>query len=321
MSITLSTRQPLPAAPGKTGGAGPISVAAPADDNNQSTGLAALRKDNRNTWLLFIAASAAVVVGWHGRGENYLTAESGIGYWLGIIGGSLMLLLLIYPLRKRCRWLQLIGPVKHWFRAHMFMGLAGPVCILYHCNFQFGSTNSNVALISMLMVAGSGLVGRFLYTKIHYGLYGHKANLIELCSDTRLARSRLNMVFLMAPGVRHDLLRLDKAVTQPAEGFIKSTLRLPFYVVATRWARWKSRFVLLRVYRVAARRYHWSSSERRQHYKEARQYIADYLALIRRVAEFTFYERLFALWHVLHLPLFFMLLMAGVGHVVAVHMY
>jgi hypothetical protein len=33
------------------------------------------------------------------------------------------------------------------------------------------------------------------------------------------------------------------------------------------------------------------------------------------------YEGLFSLWHVLHLPLFFMLLIAGITHVVAVNVY
>ena len=41
----------------------------------------------------------------------------------------------------------------------------------------------------------------------------------------------------------------------------------------------------------------------------------------RRVAELASYERLFSLWHVLHLPLFFMLLVAGIVHVIAVHVY
>jgi len=42
---------------------------------------------------------------------------------------------------------------------------------------------------------------------------------------------------------------------------------------------------------------------------------------VRRVAELATYERLFSLWHLLHLPLFFMLLVAGVVHIVAVHVY
>ena len=55
--------------------------------------------------------------------------------------------------------------------------------------------------------------------------------------------------------------------------------------------------------------------------KAVRRYIARRLEATRRVAEFESYERLFSLWHVLHLPLFFMLLVAGIVHVIAVHVY
>jgi hypothetical protein len=50
-------------------------------------------------------------------------------------------------------------------------------------------------------------------------------------------------------------------------------------------------------------------------------YIDDRLSATRRVVEFSSFERLFSLWHALHMPLFLMLLIAGVVHVVAVHVY
>jgi len=45
------------------------------------------------------------------------------------------------------------------------------------------------------------------------------------------------------------------------------------------------------------------------------------LESIRKIAEFHFYERLFSLWHHLHFPLFLMLIVSGIVHVIAVHMY
>jgi len=39
------------------------------------------------------------------------------------------------------------------------------------------------------------------------------------------------------------------------------------------------------------------------------------------VAEFEGYERLFSLWHALHIPLIFMLIIAAVIHVIAVNVY
>jgi len=52
-----------------------------------------------------------------------------------------------------------------------------------------------------------------------------------------------------------------------------------------------------------------------------REYIASHLRQVRRVAEFVAYQRLFALWHVVHRPFFAILVIAVVIHVIAVHRY
>ena len=55
--------------------------------------------------------------------------------------------------------------------------------------------------------------------------------------------------------------------------------------------------------------------------RTADDYIDKRLAATRRVAEFEWYERLFSLWHALHIPLIFMLIIAAVIHVIAVNVY
>ena len=40
-----------------------------------------------------------------------------------------------------------------------------------------------------------------------------------------------------------------------------------------------------------------------------------------RVAQFSLYERLFALWHILHLPIFFLMVLSALVHIFAVHVY
>jgi hypothetical protein len=42
---------------------------------------------------------------------------------------------------------------------------------------------------------------------------------------------------------------------------------------------------------------------------------------VQKAAAFGVSERLFSLWHVLHIPLFFVLVVAAIIHVVAVHFY
>ena len=164
--------QPPPAAAKRT--AAP-AVASPIEPEPQQ------RKGLLSTGrLFFVLVCALLYLGWSTQTERYINPNRGVGYALGIIGGSLMLLLLVYSLRKRWSWLSFLGSTPAWFRFHMVLGIAGPLCILYHSNFGTGATNSNVALFCMLTVAGSGVIGRYLYTRIHARLDGGQTNLSEL---------------------------------------------------------------------------------------------------------------------------------------------
>ena len=155
---------------------------------------------------LYILLALAILAGYLLRDISFITPESGLGYWLGIIGGSMMLALLLYPLRKRLRFLHIMGPTRHWFRMHMAFGLVGPLLILYHCNFQLGSVNSKVALYCMLLVAGSGIVGRHFYARIHRGLYGRKTSLRDLQQDLAVSNEKSHGLATLMPEL---VARLD----------------------------------------------------------------------------------------------------------------
>lgn len=273
------------------------------------------------TVLFFLFVAAVIAVGWYLRGEEFLVAESGTGYALGIVGGSMMLLLLLYPVRKKARFMRNLGAIKYWFRAHMLLGVIGPVLVLYHCNFSIGSTNSSVVLYATLIVAGSGLVGRYIYTKIHYGLYGRQLTLRELQEDLNLKKSSLVFVMQYAPKLRERLLAFDDAALKSRESFVSSFARFLAMSVRGRWTHLALLIGLRRVLKVVAKRYEWSDLERRRRSKAARKHISIHMNSALRIAEFNVYERFMSLWHLLHFPLFIMLVIAGVVHILAVHMY
>jgi hypothetical protein len=271
-----------------------------------------LRPSHVGLWLTLLAVVAGFLV----PTEYYLTPQDGYGYWLGIVGGSLMLALLVYPLRKRVPALAVLGSVRFWFRTHMVLGILGPLAILYHANFSLGATNSNVALVCMLLVAGSGLVGRYLYARIHHGLYGRKATLRELSGDVESLRNHSGAL-KMIPGLMNEVEQAEQRIAEPAPFVIRPVL------AALREQRETRRIIRLvrNTVAMAATRSAVLHQERERFTSAATGYVASRLRAARRVAEFEASERLFAIWHVLHMPLFVVLVIVGVVHVIAVHVY
>mgnify|MGYP006879616248 FL=1 len=74
------------------------------------------------------------------------------------------------------------------------MGVAAPILILYHSNFSLGSLNATIALSCMLIVSASGVVGRFLYVRVHRDMSGRQAearSMIEIASAQRLTLQQM----------------------------------------------------------------------------------------------------------------------------------
>ena len=217
---------------------------------------------------------------------------------LGIIGGSMMLTLLLYPVRKHVRLFRQLAPVRYWFRIHMLLGVAGPVLILYHANFGLGAINSNVALICMLIVSGSGLFGRFFYSRIHEGLYGQKIEFGDL-------RKSLEDIHAHIETVSAETGRMMRTLEQQAIQPKNLLLAVPRML----WFR-------MRVFNARRR----ANSILKSH-NQFSQELDQYFDKLVRLAHFSVYERLFSLWHVFHIPLFFLLVISGIVHVIAVHIY
>jgi hypothetical protein len=251
--------------------------------------------------MFCLACLALVLWGVHVREENYVSADFGLGYALGFVGLGSMLLLLLYSLRKRLGAIAGWGPLRHWFGVHMLLGILGPLAILFHANFRLGSLNSSVALVCMLVVATSGVVGRLIYPKIHHGLYGRRASLRELQQAAATQRDALGGALGGSAQLARELTAFETFATRDTAGAFSALLR---------FARlgWRAR----RLRQIA-------SPQLRS--DPMRRALAEYVDAARRVAEFSVYERLFALWHAFHLPFCFLLFTAATVHVIAAHMY
>src|SRR5512139_1944304 len=129
-------------------------------------------------WIMFLLVVTFILAsGFYISSLKLYKAGDAIGHNMGWVGGFIMLTLFLYPLRKRVGFMRNMGVLPAWFKWHMVFGILGPALIMFHSTFHIGSVNAGVALICMLLVSGSGIFGRFFYTKIHHGLYGRQASL------------------------------------------------------------------------------------------------------------------------------------------------
>lgn len=260
-------------------------------------------------WLLFLTLTSAIY--WIARSGLY-TPGSDIGYNLGLIGGVMMLALLGYPLRKRLGWLSSAGRVSKWFSVHMVLGVAGPSLILLHCTLQWRSLNAAIAFWCMVIVASSGLLGRYLYRHLHQGLYGRQLTLTEVRIDaaTSLGKTRERLRAEGADDLRAILdAFLRKSAVVEARGW-KRPLSLALLGLHARRAQYRL---------IAGTR----DSRGGPPYpsQETVDIAVDCIRSVQRSAQFLPYERLFMLWHVLHVPLVLLLVLSVIAHIIAVHMY
>jgi hypothetical protein len=271
--------------------------------------------------LIFVGAGLVLIIGSLLPVAHYMSPKSGLGYAIGIVGGVLILSQLLYAVRKRVRSLSFLGSVPKWFQTHMILGIVGPVCILLHCGFSLGATNSNIALFSMLTVSGSGIFGRYFYSKIHHGLYGRKATLAELQDRAQDLRERATKI-LMMPELVNLLEDEERRLLAVADWGPARMLFAPG-AIAYNYSSGRSR---LRRYvraaiRVTAARHKAVAKQSDRFERVAFDYVSRRMKVTREVVEFRIYEKLFSVWHVLHMPLFLMLIAAGIVHVISVHVY
>jgi hypothetical protein len=258
----------------------------------------------------------ALFIGWRINEEGHLAAESGIGYWLGIVGSLAMLALLLYPLRKRFGHARWLGSTSTWFRMHMMLGMIGPALILVHCNFRAGSLNSTVALVAMLLVAGSGIAGRYLYGRIHMGLYGRKARLQEILADCGFLNQAIGAE--LPEGAK-----IVAALEAHAARSMAASLPARFFLQKGRSRRLRRKLVrdVRRVVTERGAEHGWSGRDQRRRVAQVRQHLGLYFSAVDKATTFGIYDRLFAAWHVAHLPMFLLLVIAAIVHVIAVHLY
>lgn len=116
--------------------------------------------------------------------------------FLGNIGFGLIMVAMLYPLRKALpKFFKLLGKKPRWLDFHNFCGYMGTLMISFHTGFEFTLTGSTIGYFALILVALSGFLGRFLYQMIPRGVAGTELQMRDIENEDRMISEKLDIIF------------------------------------------------------------------------------------------------------------------------------
>jgi hypothetical protein len=236
------------------------------------------------------------------RHQGYWSLKPGgsRGYWLGIVGTALMVVMHVYSVRRRARVLRDVGRLSSWLNFHIYCGLLGPALIVLHSSFKVQGLVA-LSFWSMIAVAGSGVLGRYLYLQIPRRRSGDELTMSEMAELNHEISDRLRNEFGLSD---QDLKGLRKIATKDfnqRSGLASLLVRLPVQGVALRW----------KLRRFARGLKLPSGPLLREMLRQARQ-----MALLeRRIILWQRLQQLFHYWHVFHKPFAIVMYLFAAVHI------
>lgn len=257
-------------------------------------------------WLTLASlAGAAIIVALAVKGFHYymlplaeriksplhqeLKPGGTIGRNVGLLGLCMFAVMYVYPLRKRWNALSSWGSTKNWLDYHIVLGVAAPVLITFHASFKLNGI-AGAAYWTMIVVALSGIVGRYLYVSIPHRIDEAEMTLDEL-----------------------QQLSADLAVQLEGQGVIAAADLKPLFDMPSKeqvqaMSVWRALMMILgldirRTIYVA--RLRWRTGARSSDHAEFNRVLTASKKQARLTQSIVFLSKMreiFQLWHVIHRP-------------------
>lgn len=238
----------------------------------------------------------------HEEAHTIFGAAGLVGHGLGILAGILFLGLFMYVFRKHLRFMRSWGRLNIWLRYHIFMGVSAPILATIHSAFKFQGVIS-VGYYSMMAVALSGFIGRYLYGHIPRRKSGEELTLRQVHLDRAETIRRLEFEF----GLKGSDIQRLVAFSTPQEiekWGILNLFRI-FWDDVSRWFRAR------RLAEYFQHKYGLPPSEVRY----LTRAISKQRMLVQRIAFLEIVHKVFHWWHVIHKPFAYTVLVILVLHV------
>jgi hypothetical protein len=232
--------------------------------------------------------------------HNFLKPSGTIGLHLGMLGFFLFLIVYLYPLRKRWAWLGKQGSSRRWLDFHVLLGLVAPLLVTFHSSFKFNGI-AGVAYWIMIVVALSGIVGRYIYSQIPRSLNSAELSLKEAQDQSATLTAQLNSLGILTPRDIEGLLHLTNQRTAEKMSALTALWKMMLFDLAFPFRVWRLRQKML-----------WSHNKqwslvgvgRTQNVSLERAILIarEQTLLTKKIVFLSKSQRMLHLWHVIHRP-------------------
>jgi hypothetical protein len=228
-----------------------------------------------------------------------------MGHGLGIVGSLMMVIMFVYSLRKRVRFFRNLGKLPTWLNYHIFLGIAGPILVTFHTAFKFGGLVS-ISYWSMVAVASSGFIGRYIYIKIPHRVSGKELSRDEFKDKFSDMIHSFKKEFHLSDEIIEQIEDLSGASKIESRGLWG--IFTIFFMDITSWFKWNK---IKKKLQISA---HLSPDKMKSFQKSVRQIVK----MDRQIAFWNAAHSLFHYWHVIHKPFAYTMIVIMIVHITVV---
>lgn len=236
--------------------------------------------------------------------HDWLKPSGLVGQSAGIAAFVLFVFMWLYPLRKKFRSLAFTGSLAKWLDVHIVAGLCIPLLGAMHAAWRFTGL-IGLGYAAMIVVALSGIVGKYLYVRIPRSRTGLEMSREEIEAERNTLVRYIAGAARMTPEQVGAILAPNPL---PYEGLgpVRTVLRM----ARDDMDRWRAARRLSRESRGAT-----GGKVDHAVMRLVRQLARREMALSQQVRLLDATHRLFRFWHVAHRPVALAALVAVAVHV------
>lgn len=276
-------------------------------------------------WVAALLVLALLIYGfdyyWLSQAQRPLSAKHGylkpsgtIGLRLGMIGFLMFLLIYLYPLRMRWAWLGRQGNSRHWLDFHVLLGLTAPIVITFHSSFKFKGI-AGIAYCIMILVAISGVLGRYIYAQIPRSLSFADLSFKEAQEQSAALAAQLASLGILSERDVAALVRLPDHKQAVRISLLGALGKMMLFDIAFPMRVWRLRQKML-----WSRTRMWSlvglRGSENARLERAIRIAREQSVLSKKILFLSKSQQMFRLWHVIHRPFSYSFALLASIHVI-----